>query len=811
MESFDFKITEAKWQKFWDESAAFKVDDNSAKEKFYCLSQFPYPSGAGLHMGHVSIYTYADVLSRFKRHQGFEVLSPMGWDAFGLPTENHAIKAGIHPTIITKNNTDTFRRQLKDMGFAFDWSREINSSDPSYYKWTQWIWQQLHKAGLTYKAKMAVNWCDSCKVVVANEEVVGKGIHERCGCNVRRIERAQWMFAITKYAQKLLDGLDQLSWPESSKKAQRDWIGRSEGARVFFAVDGFSESIEVYTTRPDTLFGATYMVLAPEHPLVGKITTAQQKEQVEAYIKLASAKSDFDRSELAKEKTGVFTGAMAINPVDGRKIPVWIADYVLISYGTGAIMAVPAHDTRDFEFAKVFELPVIEVLSADDKPSATPLAEAFTGDGVLVHSSNAEINLDGKRKAEAIRTIITWLEEKELGRGCVNFKLRDWVFARQRYWGEPFPLAYDEAGQVELLPEDQLPLELPQVESYQPTDTGESPLGAVAAWKSYQDDKGRMMTRETDTMPNWAGSCWYYLRFMDPHNDQCFADMARQKRWGKVDVYIGGTEHLNLHDLYSRFWHLALYDLGLVAEAEPYEKLLHQGMVLGPDGSKMSKSAGNVVNPDEVISRYGADVLRLNLCFMGPVESDKPWSNDGLEAMKRFVRRLLRIYEEKDRWTDDLGDRSLQSLVHRTIKVVTQDMARYRFNTAIARLMECLNGLQKAEKTPSWALEVMTIMLSPIAPHFCEEMWERLGHQPSISAVAWPEWDEALCVEESVEIVVQEKGKIRLRMNIPSGLDEKAQEEHVLQSEEVKAILIGKKLLKIINVPGRLVNLITQG
>ena len=606
-----------------------------------------------------------------------------------------------------------------------------------------------------------------------------------------------------------MEGLDELDWPESSKKAQRDWIGKSVGAKVHFSVKDFEESITVFTTRPDTLFGATYMVLAPEHPLVGKIRSESQSEEAKAYQDQAARKSAFDRSEMATEKTGVFTGAYAINPLNGKEIPIWIADYVLVSYGTGAIMAVPAHDTRDFEFAKVFDLPIERVLVEKGGDPAAQLDEAFTGEGILVNSSNGQLVLDGKSKTEAIEATIEHLEKQGLGERSINYKLRDWVFARQRYWGEPFPLSYDEAGEIQLLDDSNLPLELPLVESYQPTDTGESPLAAIDDWVHHEEG-GSSLRRETDTMPQWAGSCWYYLRFMDPCNEEAFASMDRQKRWGRVDVYVGGTEHLNLHDLYSRFWHRALYDLGLVAEKEPFQKILHQGMILGTDGSKMSKSVGNVVNPDDLVEKYGADVVRMNLCFMGPVEANKPWNEKGLEAIRRFISRLTRLVAEKEAWVEGDGEGESLAALHKTIHAVSTDMERYRFNTAIARMMELLNVLQKCETRGTGALKKLVVMMSPFIPHFAEEMWSWLGGESSVLRQPFPEHDEALLVEESVEIVVQVLGKIKARVKVPSGLSPDAQAEAVAAMDEVKDKIEGLQVIKTISVPGRLVNFVVR-
>jgi leucyl-tRNA synthetase len=806
---YDFKEVETRWQNVWRENDAYHVDDDSDKEKFYCLAQFPYPSGAGLHMGHVAIYTYTDVIARFKVHQGYEVLHPMGWDAFGLPTENHAIKVGRHPREITAENIANFRRQLDSMGFSYDWKREINTSTPEYYRWTQWIWKQLHAANLTYKNEMPVNWCDQCKIVVANEEIDSEGHHERCGEVTRQRNMRQWMFKITEYAEQLLQGLDELDWPESSKKAQRDWIGKSIGAQVVFGIKGFKETIEVFTTRPDTLFGATYMVLAPEHALVEKITTADQAEAVEAYQQQASRKSQFDRTEMNSGKTGVFTGAYALNPVTGEEIPIWIADYVLVSYGTGAIMAVPAHDTRDFEFAKTFNLPIKRVLVEKGGDPQAELEQAFTDSGMLVNSSREGLELNGLVKEEAIKKMIAWIEKEKLGRKSINYKLRDWIFARQRYWGEPFPIIYRQDGSTLVLEDDELPLALPEVESYQPTETGESPLAAITDWVNVEDEQGQPAKRETDTMPQWAGSCWYYLRFMDPVNTTTFADIKRQKRWGRVDVYVGGTEHLNLHDLYSRFWHRALYDKGLLAEKEPFQKILHQGMILGADGSKMSKSVGNVVNPDVLVEKYGADVVRMNVCFMGPVEADKPWNEKGLDAIRRFVTRLTRLIVEGQPIEGDGEGEALVAL-HKCIKAVSIDMERYRFNTAMARIMELLNALQKTENPGLGALKKLVVMLSPFAPHFSEEMWARLGEKKSVLKVPYPEYDEKYLVEDEVEIVFQILGKVKGRIKVPSGLSKDEQQSLVEKNSEVQDKLDGMQVIKVISVPGKLVNFVVK-
>lgn len=809
MEEYHFSDIESKWQSYWLENQTYKVHDESDKPKFYCLAQFPYPSGAGLHMGHVATYTYTDAIARFKKHQGYEVLHPMGWDAFGLPTENHAIKEGVHPSVITKKNVDNFRKQLDSLGFSYDWEREINTSNPDYFKWTQWIWKRLHEAGLTYKSEMPVNWCDTCKIVVANEEVDGEGNHERCGNLTRQKNMKQWMFKITAYAEKLLEGLNGLDWPESSKKAQRDWIGKSIGAEVHFSVKGSEDKLTVFTTRPDTLFGATYMVVAPEHPILKEVVSEEQKTAVEEYQQQAARKSQFDRAEMNTEKTGVFTGAYAMNPLNGKEIPIWTADYVLISYGTGAIMAVPAHDTRDFEFAQCFELPVVRVLKAKGDSVVESLTEAFTGDGELVNSANEDLDINGLNKNEAIHKVIEWLESKSLGEKSINYKLRDWIFARQRYWGEPFPVYYNESGELEVLPDDDLPITLPEVESYQPTDTGESPLAAIEDWVTLNDGDKKGV-RETDTMPQWAGSCWYYLRFMDPKNEDVFASLDRQKRWGSVDVYVGGTEHLNLHDLYSRFWHKALYDMGIVSEPEPFKKLLHQGMILGTDGSKMSKSVGNVVNPDDIIVKYGADVVRMNLCFMGPVESNKPWTESGLEASKKFLGRLFRLIMNKDKWVAGDGEESILKPLHKTIKTVVEDYEKYSFNTAIARMMELLNAFQKEASLGKESLKKLIVLLAPIVPHFSEEMWQVLGGEGSVTLVSFPNFEEKYLVENDTEIVVQVLGKVKAKVKVPVGLNPKEQEDAVLAMSEVQSKIEGLQIVKTISVPGRLVNFVIK-
>lgn len=838
MSKYPFTDIEKKWQKYWQDHDTFHVTEDPSyprDRRLYVLDMFPYPSGAGLHVGHPEGYTATDIYSRFYRMRGYNVLHPMGFDSFGLPAENYAIKTGTHPRETTRKNIANFTRQIKSLGMCYDWDREISTCEEDYYHWTQWIFLQLFKKGLAYEAHTPINWCPSCKTGLANEEVK-EGMCERCGTPVERRNIRQWMLKITAYADELLKGLDELDWPESVKLMQRNWIGRSEGAAVFFALEGMDEKLEVYTTRCDTLFGATYMVIAPEHPLVGKLTTPEQKEAVEAYIKAASHKSDLDRTDLAKDKTGVFSGSYAINPVNGKRIPIWIADYVLISYGTGAIMAVPAHDTRDWEFAKKFDLPIIEVLKSEVDVNE----QAWTEDGIHVNSGF----LDGLNKADAIAAMLAFLEEHGCGHKAVNYKLRDWVFSRQRYWGEPIPLVHCDHCGVVPVPEDQLPLRLPEVSKYEPSGTGESPLANIDSWVNTTCPVcGRPAKRETNTMPQWAGSCWYYLRYIDPKNDKAFVDRAKEEYWMPVDLYIGGAEHAVLHLLYARFWHHVLYDLGLVSTQEPFHKLVNQGMItsfaykkangviIATDKveevsagkfiekdtgeaveqivTKMSKSLKNVINPDAVIRDYGADTMRVYEMFMGPLTMSKPWSTQGTIGVYRFLDRIWRIATEK-RIEDVAIPDELEKLLHKTVKKVTNDTATLNFNTAISQMMVLVNEMNKLEVVPKKVLETLTLLLSPYTPHLAEELWSMLGHEPSVANEKWPEYDEALCAEDTIEMVVQVNGKLRARIPMPTTASKDEMLAEAKRNAKIVPYLEGKSLVKEIVVPGKLVNLVVK-
>ncbi|OPA78369.1 leucine--tRNA ligase [Paenibacillus selenitireducens] len=797
-------VIEPKWQKYWDADKTFKTIDDPSKKKFYALDMFPYPSGAGLHVGHPEGYTATDIVSRYKRMQGYNVLHPMGWDAFGLPAEQHALDTGEHPRDITVKNINNFRRQIKSLGFSYDWDREISTTDPEYYKWTQWIFIQLYKMGLAYVAEVPVNWCEALGTVLSNEEVID-GLSERGNHPVVRKPMRQWMLKITAYADRLLDDLEELDWAESIKDMQRNWIGKSKGAEVNFAIDGYEGQLTVFTTRPDTLFGATYCVLAPEHELVAAITTAEQADAVAAYQLKASHKSDLERTDLAKDKSGVFTGAYAINPVNGEKLPIWIADYVLAGYGSGAIMAVPAHDERDWEFAKKFDLPIIEVVQGGNVQE-----EAYAGEGAHVNSGF----LDGLNKEDAMASMIEWLESNGKGQGKVTYRLRDWLFSRQRYWGEPIPVIHLEDGTMKTIPEDQLPLLLPDVEHIKPSGTGESPLANVTEWVNTVDpETGMAARRETNTMPQWAGSCWYYLRFIDPKNNDELCAKDKQQAWLPVDLYIGGAEHAVLHLLYARFWHKVLYDLGIVDTKEPFHKLVNQGMILGMNNEKMSKSRGNVINPDDIVNEFGADTLRMYEMFMGPLEATKPWNTNGVEGSYRFLARIWRLIVTEDgvlnpKITDGEGSEAFKRTWHRTVKKVTEDFDGLRFNTAISQLMIFINEAYKAEELPRQAIENFVQMLAPLAPHITEELWERLGHSGSISYVAWPTYDESLTVDAEVEIVVQVNGKIVERMMIGKDLDESGMQEKALAQPNVQAAMNGKTIRKVIAVKGKLVNIV---
>ncbi|MGD6795461.1 leucine--tRNA ligase [Metabacillus indicus] len=796
---------EKKWQNYWLENKTFKTTEDAGKPKFYALDMFPYPSGAGLHVGHPEGFTATDILSRVKRMQGYNVLHPMGWDAFGLPAEQYALDTGNDPAEFTAKNIDTFRRQIQSLGFSYDWDREINTTDPEYYKWTQWIFLQLYKKGLAYVDEVAVNWCPALGTVLANEEIID-GKSERGGHPVERRPMKQWMLKITAYADRLIEDLEEVDWPESIKEMQRNWIGRSEGAHVQFTVDGHEESFTVFTTRPDTLFGATYAVLAPEHALVDKITTEDQKEAVAAYLDKVKSKSDLERTDLAKEKTGVFTGAFAVNPANGEKMPIWIADYVLVSYGTGAIMAVPAHDERDYEFAKTFDLPIKEVVEGGNVE-----IEAYTGDGQHVNSDF----LNGLNKEEAIENMIAWLETNKKGEKKTTYRLRDWLFSRQRYWGEPIPIIHWEDGTMSAVPEEELPLTLPKTTEIRPSGTGESPLAVIEEWVNVTDPAtGKKGRRETNTMPQWAGSCWYYLRYIDPKNAEHLADPEKIKQWLPVDTYIGGAEHAVLHLLYARFWHKVLYDLGIVPTKEPFQKLFNQGMILGENNEKMSKSKGNVVNPDDIVASHGADTLRLYEMFMGPLEASIAWSEKGLDGARRFLDRVWRLFVEDNgalnaKVTDSTSD-SLERVYHQTVKKVTEDYEGLRFNTAISQLMVFINEAYKATVLPKSYMEGFVKLLSPVAPHLAEELWEKLGYEGTVSYETWPAYDEGKLVEDEVEIVVQVNGKVKAKLHVPKDATREEMQELALSDVDVKEQVDGKTIRKIIAVPGKLVNIVAN-
>jgi len=803
--NYNHKEIEKKWQKYWAKKNEFNTHDEPDKPKFYALDMFPYPSGQGLHVGHPEGYTATDILSRFKRSQGYNVLHPMGWDAFGLPAEQYALDTGNDPAEFTKKNIETFRRQINALGFSYDWNREINTTDPEYYKWTQWIFTKLYEKGLAYEAEVPVNWVPELGTVIANEEVID-GKSERGGYDVIRKPMRQWMLKITAYADRLLDDLEEVDWPESIKEMQRNWIGRSVGANVTFKVAGMEKDFTVFTTRPDTLFGATYAVLAPEHELVAQITTSEQKAAIDAYVEEASKKSDLNRTDLAKEKTGVFTGAYAINPVNGKEIPIWIADYVLASYGTGAIMAVPAHDERDHEFAKTFGLEIIPVLAGGNVEES-----AYTEDGLHINSDF----LDGLDKETAIEKMVAWLEENHVGKKEVSYRLRDWLFSRQRYWGEPIPIIHWEDGTTTTLPEDQLPLRLPKTDNIKPSGTGESPLANVTDWVNVTDpETGKKGRRETNTMPQWAGSSWYFLRFIDPHNKSVLADYDKLKRWMPVDIYIGGAEHAVLHLLYARFWHKFLYDIGVVPTKEPFEKLFNQGMILGENNEKMSKSRGNVVNPDDVINQYGADTLRLYEMFMGPLDASIAWNENGLEGSRKFLDRVWRlIVDENGKMRDRIttfNDGKLSKVYHQTVKKVTEDFEQLHFNTAISQLMVFVNEAYKADALPYEYVEGFVQLLAPIAPHIGEELWSILGNDHGISYVPWPTYDESALVEDEIEVVFQVNGKVRAKAMVPADAEKAVLEQLAQENELVQEQLQGKTIRKVIVVPNKLVNIVAN-
>ncbi len=884
---YNFKEIEKKWQKYWEENKTFKTyEDTSNPKKYYVLDMFPYPSGSGLHVGHPEGYTATDIVARYKRMKGYNVLHPMGWDAFGLPAEQYALQTGTHPSITTKINCDTFRRQIKELGLSYDWDREINTTDPKYYKWTQWIFikifntwfdeeagkgrpvselpipEEIKEKGaeairkyidskrLAYYDNAQVWWCPNCRIVCANEEVLSDGSHEKCGTIVEKKNLKQWMLRIPLYAERLLKGIDSLDWPEGIKDMQRNWIGRSTGADVDFTVDGTDEKITVFTTRPDTLFGATYMVLAPEHTLVKKLTKPERKANVEKYLQASALKSDLDRTDLSKEKTGVFTGSYAINPVNLSKIPIWIADYVLTGYGTGAIMGVPAHDTRDFEFAVKFGLPIICIMDPDtgDKEQRKRILEGrecWTEDGKYINSSSSVtgIDINNLNKEAGISKIIAWLEEKKLGKARVNYKLRDWLFSRQRYWGEPFPVIHWEDGEISVLDENELPLELPLLENYQPGETGESPLINATEWLTVSDANGRKGRRETNTMPQWAGSCWYYLRFIDPKNDNEIFDAAKEKYWMPVDLYIGGAEHAVLHLLYSRFWHKVLYDLDIVSTDEPYRKLFNQGMILAfayetnkgakvssdmvveKDGkyyhketgeelkqivAKMSKTLKNVINPDDVVSKYGADSLRLYEMFMGPLEVTKPWDEKGVKGVFGFLGRTFRFFSDKNNIAEGDEDPEILKGLHQTIKKVEGDIEGLRFNTAISAMMIFLNLATRKGKITKNSAEVFIKLLSPFAPHLSEELWNLLGHEKILAYEPWPVCNEEYLRENMFEYPVSFNGKLRFKLELPVSMNKDEIAARVLSDERASKWLAGKKPDNVIVVPGRIVNVVIK-
>ncbi len=875
--AYPFFDIETKWQKYWDDHETFKTDDSSPGPKAFILDMYPYPSGAGLHVGHPEGYTATDILSRYRRMKGYNVLHPIGWDAFGLPAERYAMQTNIHPRITTEQNISTFRRQIKMLGLSYDWSREINTTDPKYYKWTQWIFLQIYhswfdprsKKGrpiqtlieelerqgtkgliseekfsaeewkrkskkekhdflanfrLAYIAEIPVNWCEALGTVLANEEVAE---WTEKGYTVERRPMRQWMMRITAYAERLLEDTKELDWPASTLEQQRNWIGRSEGASIKFKVSSGAEShgargahskleVEVFTTRPDTIFGATYMVLAPEHPLASEITAAEKKKEVEEYVKQASMKSDLERG-IEKEKTGVFTGGFVINPATNKEIPVWIADYVVMGYGTGAIMAVPGHDERDFAFAKEFQIPVVEVVSPKGSSTGGNVAhEAFTGDGALVNSANSDVSLNGLNAEEAKRKITQWLEKEKIGSGTVQYKLRDWLFSRQRYWGEPIPIIHLEDGTMKALSENELPLLLPDLKKFQPSGTTESPLALAAEWVNVVDQTSGMKgRRETNTMPQWAGSCWYYLRYLDPRNGNAFCSPELEKKWMPVDLYVGGAEHAVLHLLYARFWHKVLFDLGYVSTKEPFIKLRHQGIILGEDSRKMSKSRGNVVNPDEVVREYGADAMRLFEMFMGPLEEMKPWSTRGVEGVFRFLNRVWRLYVTEEGALDSAVKEmpvspELELIFHTTVKKAGEDIECLHFNTAISQMMILVNELTKSDVRPRQILEPLVLLVAPFAPHLAEELWSKLGHKESLAHEPWPVYDESKLQKKTVEVVVQVNGKLRAKMTVALDTPEETLKKLALAESNVQAHLDGKQVVKEIIVKNRLVNFVVK-
>ncbi|MDY5602224.1 MAG: leucine--tRNA ligase [Lactobacillus delbrueckii] len=803
---YNHKVVEKKWQKYWLENKTFKTGTDPKKPKYYVLDMFPYPSGKGLHVGHPEGYTATDIMARMKRAQGYNVLHPMGWDAFGLPAEQYALQTGNDPATFTDENIAHFKKQLQALGFSYDWDREIKTTDPDYYKWTQWIFEQMYKMGLAYEAEVPVNWSPDLGTVVANEEVID-GKTERGGYPVYRRKMRQWMLKITAYADRLLDDLDDLDWPEPIKEMQRNWIGRSVGAQVTFKIKDSDKSFAVFTTRPDTLFGCSYTVLAPENELVKEITSPEQKEAVEAYIKSIESKSDLERTDLNKDKTGVFTGAYAINPVNGKEVPVWISDYVLATYGTGAVMAVPAHDERDYAFATKFDLPIKEVVEGGDISK-----EAFAGDGPHVNSDF----LNGLRNEEAKAKMVDWLTEKGVGEKKVNYKMRDWNFSRQRYWGEPIPVIHWEDGETTLVPEDELPLRLPKETNIKPSGTPESPLANLTDWVNVVDENGRKGKRETNTMPQWAGSSWYFLRYIDPHNDKALADPELLKKWLPVDLYIGGAEHATLHLLYARFWHKVLYDLGVVPTKEPFQKLYNQGLIL-KNHEKMSKSRGNVVNPDDVVDEYGADSLRTYEMFMGPLNASIDWDDNGPSGVKKFLDRVWRTFvndldldpipSEK---ISDENDGKLDKIYNETVKTVTEHFEELRFNTAISQMMVFMNACQKVDKIPREYAEGFVKLMAPVAPHMMEEIWHVFGHDESVQFAAWPTYDASKLVESTVEMAVTVNGKKRGSFEIAKDASKEEAQAAATALPHVKEFLEGKEIKKVIVVPNKIVNIVAK-
>ena len=803
--AYDHKRIEQKWQRYWDEHKTFKTTEDPDKKNYYALDMFPYPSGQGLHVGHPEGYTATDILARMKRMQGYNVLHPMGFDAFGLPAEQYALKTGHSPRQFTKKNINNFRRQIKSLGLSYDWDREVNTTDPDYYKWTQWIFEKLYEKGLAYEAEVPVNWSPDLGTVVANEEVID-GKTERGGFPVIRKPMRQWMLRITAYADRLIDDLDDLDWPEAIKEQQRNWIGRSVGAQVNFPVAGDEDTkIKVFTTRPDTIYGVSYIVMAPEHALTKQLTTPENRAAVEKYLEEVAHKSDLERTDLAKEKTGVFTGSYAVNPVSGEKLPIWIADYVLSSYGTGAVMAVPAHDDRDYEFARQFNLPVKPVIEGGNLEK-----EAYTGDGKHINSEF----LDGLGKQEAIDRMIDWLKEHGVGDKKVNYRLRDWLFSRQRYWGEPIPVIHWDDGETTLVPEDELPLRLPKTDDIKPSGTGESPLANLDDWVNVVDKNGRHGKRETNTMPQWAGSSWYFLRYVDPHNQAALADYNKLKQWLPVDLYVGGAEHAVLHLLYARFWHKFLYDLGVVPTKEPFQRLVNQGMILGDNHEKMSKSKGNVVNPDDIVEQYGADTLRLYEMFMGPLDASIAWSEDGLSGAHKFIKRIWNLLiDDQDRLRDRVtteNDGALDRIYNQTVKKVTDDFEQLHFNTAISQMMVFVNQCYKADALPLEYVEGFVKLIAPLTPHIAEELWTKLGHVGSIAYAQWPTYDESKLEEDTVEIIVQVNGKLRAKLTASKNITKDELEKQALADEKVQHHLEGKTIRKVIVIPGKLVNVVAN-